>query len=39
MAYYKKVLQRRQVSTDGGQTWTFTGEEQWVTVGVYNTFI
>ena len=37
MAYYKKVLQRRQVSTDGGQTWTFTGEEQWVTVGTYNT--
>lgn len=37
MAYYKKVLQKRQVSTDGGQTWTFTGEEQWVTVGTYNT--
>lgn len=37
MAYYKKVLQKRQVSTDGGETWTYTGEEQWVTVGTYNT--
>lgn len=37
MAYYKKVLQLEEVSTDGGVTWTRTGRQNWVTVGTYNT--